>query len=217
MTSISVCLCLSSSPPACHCFSALPSLHSSCNHRLLCFFICFPLNIVFDSSLPSFPISSLLTFLCLHSSLFLFYPLCNFTLLFLSSICRSQQTWDIDVQTVTRGRRPRLPWLLPLLLWPWRQSKIHLTSSLRFISLSLAYLLMPSCPLASLISEGNTWSVFSQMHHCQVSMEMHLNTWKMLSLFKWVNPSNICEETYRASEEETLLQDLRPHRSASCF
>ena len=85
-----------------------------------------------------------------------------------SSICRSQQTWDIGVQTVTQGHRPQLPWLLPLLLWPWRQSKIHLTSSLHFIPLPLAYLLMPTCPQASLIYKGNMGSIFSQMHHCQL-------------------------------------------------
>lgn len=73
-----------------------------------------------------------------------------FTLLLFSCVCRSQRTWDIGVQTVIQGHRPRLPWLLPLLLWPWRQSKIHLTSS---VCPSLTF----QCPYM-----GSMWSIFSQ-------------------------------------------------------
>lgn len=64
----------------------------------------------------------------------------------LSSVYRSPQTWDTGAQTVTRGRRPRLPWPLPLSLWPWRQSKIHLTPSLHviFVPCSPSNALMPS-------------------------------------------------------------------------
>lgn len=95
-----------------------------------------------------------------------FFHLSYFDSLLFSSICRSQQTWDIGAQTVTQGHQPQLPWLQPLLLWPWRQSKIHSTSSLCFIPLPLAYLLIPCCPLGWLIFKRNTWSIVSQMHHC---------------------------------------------------
>lgn len=47
----------------------------------------------------------------------------------LSCVYRSQRTCDTAAQTVTQGHQRQLPWLLLLLLWPWRQSKIHLTSS----------------------------------------------------------------------------------------
>lgn len=58
----------------------------------------------------------------------------------LSSVYRSQRTCDTAAQTVTQGHQPQLPWLLLLLPWPWRQSKIHLTSS----CCSLACLSLPS-------------------------------------------------------------------------
>lgn len=72
----------------------------------------------------------------------------------LSSVYRSPQTWDTGAQTVTRGRQPRLPWPLPLSLWPWRQSKIHLTPSLHVISVpcSPSNALMP-CAFGSCVCQ----------------------------------------------------------------
>lgn len=88
----------------------------------------------------------------------------------LSCVRRSQQTWDIGVQTVTQGHRPRLQWLLPLLLWPWRQSKIHLTSSLLFIPLHLAYLLMPLVPWPPWSISRNTCCIFLLIHNSKVRL-----------------------------------------------
>lgn len=155
LQSFSLCLSVSfflSACHHCHCFYTLFLSH----HLFSSLSMAFVRLLLFISSIIPLLISLPSTFHYLVTTL-------------LSSICRSQQTWDIGVQTVTRGHRLRLPWLLPLLLWPWRQSKIHLTSSLCFIPLSLVYLLMPSCTLASLIYKGNTCSIFAQIHHCQVS------------------------------------------------
>lgn len=145
----SLSVCLSFSLPSCHhCHYYLLSSSNSTSVMVfssspssLFFWLYFFLNFSpFVSDFDSFPLSlsSLPLFLLLHScnsssSLSPPPPTLSSLPVLLSSICRSQQTWDIGVQTVTRGHRLRLPWLLPLLLWPWRQSKIHLTSSFHFL------------------------------------------------------------------------------------
>lgn len=184
MTSISLCLFLSLPlflPSSLH-FRSSPYT----SVMLFFFFIYLLVTSLFMKLLPSHLWLWLLSCFILFprtSRLILPYfdfisPSLHSDYLIFSSICRSQQTWDIGVQTVTQGHRPRLLWLLPLLLWPWRRSKIHLTSSPHFIFLPLAHPLMLSCPLAPLIYKRNTWSFSHKCIIVMLALEMHLTTWK---------------------------------------
>lgn len=96
-----------------------------------------------------------------------------------SLIYRLQQTWDTAAQTVTRGHQPRLPWPLPLLLWPSKQSKIHLTSSL----CSLLNLKYPVVLWPHWFIRGTREVFFHIVIDAKSSAEMHLTTWKILARF----------------------------------